>query len=280
MSPSKAGRLRLVGDKPLLRAHDLALTHDERVDTLGLDPIRRGVPSLDIAHSLLAAAVTLTIEGASTLELQVHDPGWLIERSGLLNDQGSSRLAAAVVTVDELRFRLVKATRQDPDVLTLVFEDEVAVLLRQHNKPLAASRGSVTRGEFIERMVRAIKARDIPFWSPEGGVRFPDGVRLPDLPDTRPAAGQTGFDDGVRLKIKGVLADAEQMRQMATALGVADQEDASPRARLAMVVAGIGESSFRDVPNTQGTPYAGVFQARKDRRLSTAQQARYFLRGG
>jgi hypothetical protein len=118
------------------------------------------------------------------------------------------------------------------------------------------------------------------FWSPEKDQR--QGVARPDFPQTRPATGDTGFGQGAKFKIKGVTADVGQMSEVATALGVADQEAATPRARMAMLVAGIGESEFRAIPNRTGSGYAGVFQAdpanipAKD----TAQQARYFLKGG
>ncbi|MEJ7824916.1 MAG: CHAP domain-containing protein [Solirubrobacteraceae bacterium] len=264
----------------LLRAQELALNHDERLATLALDPIRRGVPSLNITQRITRARATLTIEGASTLELDVYDPDWHVERSGLLDITHTGRMNAIAIAVDSLRFRLVKASRQDPDVLTLTFEDEVVALLRAPARPLAASRGSITRAQFIERQVGQVKARDIPFDSPEGLKR--QRTALPDYPDSRPAAGQTGFDDGTRVKIKGQTADAAQMRELATALGVAGQENAGPRPTLAMVVSGIGESGFRAVPNAAGSPYAGVFQAHPDNipMKDTAQQARFFLKGG
>lgn len=268
------------GSITLLTAQEAALSHDDRIDTLGLDPIRKGIPTLPVARSIIGARVSLTIEGAATLTLRIHDPKWVIERSELLQVGVDGRLTAIRVTVDALAFRLVKVSRVEPTVLELTFEDEVVALLRRHNKPLAASRNSMTRAQFIESLIREVKARDIPFFAPEKGRKPP--TALPDYPNSRPAGGQTGFDDGTKLKIKGVVADAQQMRELATILTVADQEDAKGRARIAEVVAAIGESSVRAIPNAAGSGYEGVFQADPEKipRRDTALQARYFLLGG
>lgn len=266
----------------LLSAQQAALSRDGRLDTLSLTPLKKGVPALDVGESVVAARAKLTIEGASTVEIEVSDPDWQIESSGLLDTDRNGRMEAVAITLDKLRFRLVQASRNDPYTITLTFEDEVVAMLRAHTKPLAASRGSVTRAQFVERLVREVKARDIGFYSPERDVK--QKVKSPEYPDSTPAVGETGFDDGARVKIKGQYADSEQMRQMSTALGVAQQENASARATLALVVAGIGESTFRPVVNSLG--YGGVFQGqvatggRYFKKTDTAAMARYFLRGG
>lgn len=254
-----------------------AASRDDRLAGLNLSPIRRKAPSLPVIDAVVSLKVTLTIDGASYLEVGIDDPDWLIERSGLLDLNDDGRLDPnVVITLDRIRFRVVKANRSSP-TLTLTAEDEIKVLLDQHNKKIRASRGTSTRAEFVERMCAEVKAKDIPFVSPEVHKRQP--VARPELPDTHPH-GDTGFDDGATFKIKGVKADAGQMREAATALGQADLLSITPHVRLAMLVAGIGESLFRNVPNAQGSAYGGVFGARKDRKLTTAQQAHYFLIGG
>ncbi len=263
----------------LLSAQAEALTHDQRIDSLGLDPVRRGVPTLPVADSIVSARAQLTIDGASTVTIELHDPEWLVENSGILNSQ-DGRLEAIDITVDRLRFRLVQATRRDPDTVTLVFEDQAVAYLRQHRKRKSASRGSMTRAQFVESMVREVKARKLEFYSPEKGVK--QKVAAPEYPDAAPSRGETGFDSGVKLKVKGQRADAEQLRQMATVLNVCEQEGAGEKATLAAMVAAIGESEFRAIKNRGGSPYSGVFQAHPDNipMRDTEQQARSFLRGG
>jgi hypothetical protein len=269
----------------LLGAQQRSLASDGRLASLVLDPIKRGVPSIDVEGRLVSARSVLTIDGASTVTVGIHDPEWVIEDSGMLDATRSGRLPAIRAKFDGLAFRLVKVERDDPDVLELTFEDEVVALLREHDEPMSASRGSVTRAQFIEKMVREVKAQTIPFYSPEMSDR--QATARPDYPDARPSRGTTGFDDGTRFKIKGQTADASQMREAATLLEVADQEGAPSSAsgpRLALIIAAIGESEIRPVMNRAGSPYGGVLQgnvrAGVFRLKDTAGMARSFLRGG
>lgn len=228
----------------LLQAQADSLDRGERLDTLGLSPVNSKA-GLDIADSLLSAKVLLTIEGASTLTLTVHDPARCIERSALLDKDGDGRLDSVLVVVDALRFRLASVTRND-DSIDLLFEDEVWALLRAHRGPLSASRGSMTRAEFILKMIREIKTRRIPWYIPEKGKKQPR--EQPDLPDPAPARGTTGFDKGAKLNVKSWagshVLDAEQMRNAATMLGAAEQEDAGEKATLALLEAGIVEAPY------------------------------------
>jgi hypothetical protein len=76
--------------------------------------------------------------------------------------------------------------------------------------------------------------------------------------------------------------DTEQLAQATRALTVADTEHAPPLAVLAEMVAALGESNFRPVPNARGSGYCGVFQAHPSNIAcgDTEGQARSFLRGG
>lgn len=270
----------------LLSAQVDGATRAQRLAGLNLSPIKRKAPSLPIIDAVVSLKVTLTIDGASYLEVGIDDPDWLIEDSGLLDLNDDGRLDPnIVITLDRIRFRVVKASRSG-DTLTLTAEDEVWVLLDQHNKPKKASRGSVTRVEFVFGLVNEVKAKDIPFFAPQIHDKQP--VARPELPNTTPH-GSTGFDDGVKFKVKGQDADAGQMREAATALGQADLVDATPRVRVAEMCGGIGESELRAVPNAGGSPYGGVFQGkiRTDGQgpkqfdvKDTAGQAHYFLIGG
>jgi hypothetical protein len=268
---------------PLLEAQNASLERGERIATLDLTDVT-GKAGLDVAGSLTAARVTLTIEGASTLELDIFDPGWEIEQSGLLDKDQNGRLDTVAMTLDSLRWRLAKAARSDGETLTLTFEDEVWALLRAHRTHIASSRGSMTRAQFIERMVREIRLRKVPYYAPERGRKQP--VEKPDLPNARPARDSTGFDKGARFTIKGNTASPQQMREVATAMTVADQLDVPQDGivRLAMLVAGIGESSFIAQMNQGGSPYGGVFQANIRGGVfklnDTQGMARCFLKGG
>lgn len=223
----------------LRRARLAALASGTGIDALGLNPLKAGVPTVDIASRIVTARVLLTMDGASTVTLGIHDPDWGIEESGLLDTDADGRMNALSITLDTLTYRLAKASRQDPDTLTLTFEDLAWALLKEHDESLSASRGSVTRAQFIERMVREIRTVYIPFYSPEKGRRMP--TERPDYPVAAPAHGTTGFDQDVTIKVEGKALDVGQMRNAATALTVADQEGSTDRATLALLEACIVE---------------------------------------
>lgn len=267
------------GSLPILRAQQRALSRDERIDTLNLNPLAKGVPSLPVADSIVSASATLTIEGASTVALGIHDPKWLVEESGVLTVGNDRRMHAMLLTVDALRFRLVQASRKDPETLTLTFEDEAATLLRVHSSPLTASRGSMTRAQFIEKMVREVKVRRLPFFCPEKGRKQP--VTLPDLPHVASSPTAGGFDTGASFEIKGEAADAEQVANVAEVMTIADGLDVSPRVRLASLVGGIGESEFKKgaAEKVYGT-HKGVYQSDQIPAADLKAQATHFFQGG
>lgn len=263
----------------LLAAQQQSLTHDERIATMSLRSLKRGVPTLPIEDVLVRAEVTLTLDGASTVELDVLDPNWLIERSGVLDPDTNGILNAVAISIDSIPFRLSDARRAPGSpTITLEFEDLAMALLDEHDSFKAFSRGTKTRAQFVKWMVDEVKTRDLAFWSPDAVTAQP--VAKPDLPSTAPKQGETGFDKGATFKVKGVVADPSQMANAATVLGVCDDEGMSDRLRITILCAAIGESTLRDIPNSQGSPYGGVLGGRKDRHLSTTEQARSFLKGG
>lgn len=102
--------------------------------------------------------------------------------------------------------------------------------------------------------------------------------------DDKEADKDQGISSDEKLKIKGQKATKDQLDQAERALGVAQDLGASDRAVVAMVCAGIGESSFKAVMNAGGSPYGGVFQGNVRSGLweidDTEGMARAFLKGG
>jgi murein DD-endopeptidase MepM/ murein hydrolase activator NlpD len=283
--------METVGQR-LLRAQELALRADTRIDRLNLDALNRRIPDIDVAEAITQAQIILVIEGAASLELDIYDPDLALEGSGALGPNEHGHLRDIRVTVDGLGYRLTAIRRSD-ETLHLTLEDEAVQRLRRPTKPLTASRGSKTRGQFIEMLVKDVAGNSrlalIPFESPEKSVRQP--VAAPDIPDTSDKdtadTGSGGFDRGAKITVKGLPADAEQKRNIRIALRVADEENAGPKATLALIVAGIGESSFRRKSTQPRTKAHGVFQLIPATADSlgldpedTEATARHFLRNG
>jgi hypothetical protein len=125
-----------------------------------LDVTNRKLRGLNtrIDQSILNGSLERTIEGASTLTLDVHDPQRALLQSGIFSH-------AIDLTLDRFQFRLVKVSKSGTD-LTLTFEDRQVAYLRQHNKPRKAARGKITRAEFALSLVREVKP-PIQFVCPE-----------------------------------------------------------------------------------------------------------------
>jgi cell wall-associated NlpC family hydrolase len=242
------------------------------------------------------AKLTRTMDSASSLSLTCDDADLKLLTSGLLVRPTSrpsarqkklpeaawDRFGSARMELDGARFRLARvegAYSSGQHQMTVIFEDEIASLLRRHQRPIAVSRAERTRAEFIARLARAVKETPVVFRSPELHEDQPIKDRTEKA---KQKARRKGINASKRLTVKGVQIDDAQRQQVETALEQADTDSASDRATIAMLCAGIGESAFRPVANSAGSGYAGVFQANPANipQKDTAQQAHYFLVGG
>jgi cell wall-associated NlpC family hydrolase len=142
----------------------VAAVADVDVTSLVLNPVNPAVRDTQIVDAITDGNLERTIDGASTLDLTLHDPRRSLIRSGLFGYQID-------VQLDKLWFRLVKVTKNDDD-LTLTFEDRSVALLRKQTKPRKASRSDVTRAQFALSLVREIRPA-ITFVAPDLTVRQP-----------------------------------------------------------------------------------------------------------
>jgi hypothetical protein len=275
----------------LVAAQELALRADSHVDRLNLNALRSGT-TIDIASAITAAKVIFVIEGAATLELDVYDPNLVFESSGVIGPNEHGHLRDVRVSLDGLLYDLTAISRAD-ETLHLTFEDMAVAQLRRPTKPKTASRGSVTRAQFIESLIKDVPGNSrlglIPFESPERSTTQP--IAAADIPNSSDNDTQDsnsgGFDQGTKITVKGIPADGEQKRNIRIVLRVADEENAGPKATLALVIAGIGESSFRRKSTQPNTKAHGVFQLLPATASSlgldpedTEATARHFLRNG
>jgi hypothetical protein len=262
---------------------------DVSVSKLVLDVVARAHRSLDrrLDGFLEDGTIEQTMtDGAPKLTLVVLDHGLDLLASGAFAYRVD-------VELDEIPFRLVQVSLGDDEALTLNLEHRVVSWLREHDRPLKVSRGKATRAEFIYRMVREVDKGPIRFVSPELHRKQP--IAAPKSSDqqtqrSKDANRDPGFAKSTKVTISNGAASRSQLHHCSVALDVAAGLNAGPKATLAMVCAGIGESSFKDQMNQGGSGYGGVFQGAVNvkpytfRGVSgvtrTAQQAHYFLVGG
>jgi hypothetical protein len=245
-----------------LQLSHLDLTQQELmgddVDLSGFYLQMKGVTGIQAVSRILDANVSRTIEGASTLTVDVEDHDGDLLNSPLLHSRCDVR-------IDGLWFRLAKLGRQGGN-LALTFEDREVAVLRTYTKPIkqsgATSRNmGVTRAEFILRLLREVKEFKIPYVIPNLHKVQPienenDQVKQSSQNFER----QYGIADGEKVTIKGDAADPTQLKILNTILGVAVSRMAPQAVMVMAVMAAIQESTVHNSPQ----PSPGDFNYRSN----------------
>jgi hypothetical protein len=215
--------------------------------------------TVDISDAITGGSLERTINGASTLTIDVHDP-----HRDLIRAKDMQR--AIDLKYDGVWFRLVKLSKSGTTV-TLTFEDRDVAYLRRHTKPRKVARSKMTRAQFVRSLVREVKANRIKFYCPEVNERQPIGKtkaeQTPAKRDdaTRDDNRQKGLAGDVTFKVQGTRADATQKKNAERVMDVADTLGAGPKAMKALVLACITESGMYNL-NWGDRDSLGILQVR------------------
>lgn len=224
---------------------------------LALDVI--GASDVALAEAVIGGELERTMEGASTLTIELHDPHRVLVRH--------PSLATAVdVKFGGSWWRLVKLSKV-ADMLTLTFEDRSVAYLRKHTRPRKVSRGKSTRAEFVRSLVREVKASPITFKCPELHERQRIGKQPP--PEDKDEDRAKGLGAHANVTVKGHRATKSQRKYGEQVLDVAEAVDAGPKATLALMEAVIVESEVQNL-NHGDRDSLGILQVR----VSTSGSAR------
>jgi hypothetical protein len=172
----------------------------------------------EVGDAVEEAPLERTIEGASTLSLDIKDSEHELLRSELLASPFD-------VELDGLGFRYKKLGYQGiGEPLELTFEDREVARLRIAKGARKAVRGKVTRAEFARRLVREVKPRRSPssarsFTSSSRSRRRPQG-RENQTRRTSPAADH-GSRRRSQVTVKHAAADGTQIRTIERCLDTA-----------------------------------------------------------
>jgi hypothetical protein len=231
---------------------------DLDIQKVVFDVINRKIKGLDLRvdESLVDGSVERTMQGASTLTMNLHDPDRILLQSGMFSYQIDVKL-------DRFYFRLVQVQKQG-DELACTFEDRVVAWLREGNTPRKASRTAMTRAEFAYSLVREVKkGGGIDFYCPELHVKQPIAkAQQKQTPTTRKAQRDPGVARTLSgLTVKGVKATSSQIRYAERALDVADSLGAPDKAKLALIEACIVESLLSNLAGGDRDS-AGILQVR------------------
>src|ERR1700686_4927038 len=229
-----------------------------------------------IDESILAVSLERTIAGASTVTAIVRDPEKYLLQAGYFTKKNRSDLI-----LDELAFRACNFQKK-VDEYTLVFEDREVALLRKRTKPRKFSRAHFTRAQALKAMVSEVP--HIRFHSPELDRRQP--IRpAKETATEKKGKLRKGAVHG-EIKIKGVLADPDQLNNIDTIMQVCDELKAPATAVVAIFEAAIQESSLH-THDSGGAGSDGVFQQTTATGqgtgisdFDTARLARYWLETG
>lgn len=215
-------------------------------DDLDMEAVRlyiAGKLKLKLDDQILDADTIRTIEGASTLTLELLDDDREVLRSGLLS-------SALDMEIDGLWWRLTRVEKSG-DTLRLEFETREIAWLRLANDVIPPTKrtDTLTRARFILRLIRESKVR-IPVFIPSINEKQPtndasaSGKGIPnDLPANDDPLDII-FDPRRGLTVKGKKATKEQINNVNTILGEAEGLSAPRKVMVCAIMTGIMESQI------------------------------------
>jgi cell wall-associated NlpC family hydrolase len=229
---------------------------------------------IDITQSITDAMVDRTIEGASTLTVSVDDTD---DRAILTSGRLVKR---ADVNIDGLWWTLVSVKKTGRQ-LSLVFEEREVNLLRRYNKPIFADRSKINRAQFVLRMIREVQETKLRWVIPELHIKQvpsdvqgnqvlvrPDGTPLSssnDLQDAATSQGERGTGISTKnssLRVKGVRATPEQIKNANIILATGEAMKAPRRVLVCSIMVAIDESTIHNLIGGDRDS-VGVFQQRR-----------------
>ena len=199
---------------------------------------------INIGEAVTDVTVERTIEGASTVTVEIFDRDRVLLRSGRLSSRND-------IEIDGLYFRL-SAVRKTGDILELTFEDREIALLRTYAKPIKQStktaRGPITRAQFILRMIKEVKEEKIRWVIPElNKPQAIDGAST--LPSAPAVVAQKGF--GIPkingLKVKSAAMTEEQRKNTNIILNTAESMIVPRPVMVMAIMCAIQESSITNL---------------------------------
>ena len=214
---------------------------------------------LSVANAFTDGSIERTIEGASNLTLNFHDPSGDLLKSKMLQRHLTKRMPQIVL--DDLRFHLMSVEKQNDD-LVLTFEDRQVALLRRYKTARKSYRDKVTRAEWVLSLVREVKEERIRVKIPELHKRQPiTNSRQRVTRTERQEDRKAGLAPNEKLRGKGPgFLTPYQLHNAERMLDVSIDVRASYKAQLALLCAGIVEPPDFANPTGGDSSSAGILQ--------------------
>jgi hypothetical protein len=198
--------------------------------------------------------LTRTINGASSVELEVEDPERRLLRHSLVSSKWD-------IELDGLHFRYPGGLSKKGDLLTLTLEDRWIALLREKKGPKRVVRGSgkgqMTRAEFIKMLVEEACGKGLDFYCPQLHVQQP--IKKPSqakkAKEEAKEKRRKGIGDVKGLKVKGQAASKPQIELGDMALRIAESVKAPDVVQVALIAALIDENDMSGPNCLQAEPF-------------------------
>jgi hypothetical protein len=215
----------------------------------------------NLREGLTNGQVDWTIEGASTVELQVQDP----KRELVENGVGAS---ASVLKLDNIAFALVKVAKRQNN-FSLTFEDDIVNKLRKKIGYKRWQRGIYSRAAVIREMVLEVMPKQgaqdhifIPGLNRQIPVELPKSIVEPkaeESPSEKAARRAYGIQPKAvnkkneALTIKGAAASPAQIRVCGEVLQAGVDQGADKKCLVASIMCIIQESDAGKEANKNPT---------------------------
>ncbi len=232
----------------------VATLRSDTINTLRIDGSRFDVEARD---GVVGSSVDRTIEGGSTVSIDVHDRDQILTTTDFLDADHDALLDNDILlTLDGLRFALARMENTHP-VYKVIFEDYVVAALKSATRPRKAYRDKVTRAEFIFSLVDEL---GFDFYCPELMARQPIG-RVATSTVKEPKANRNpGFSPGAKVTVKGQAASKRQLQVIDDCLVEAASLGASEFVCVCVVACITQESSAGEAQGQTGNDDIGIYQ--------------------
>lgn len=257
------------------------------------------VDEIELAKRIGEIEVETQTAGASYIKAYIIDPEWALTISGWLKVKEGLLSPIEVEFPEGSNWHWVLcavegSTNVTEPNLTVTFEDRIVYFMRQYFGTKHAPPGTQTRAQFIRDLVRQIGEHGeekVGFICPSLNVVQPIETEA-EKESKKTKTEQTAQEEKEEQEkkgglgagsfpIKGVPATKQQAIDVSIAIRTAKKLKAPPLALEALIVAGIGESTFHRESSNAG--HSGIWQSASipgDSNEGVEKQAEAFLKGG
>ncbi len=248
------------------------------------------VGSVELADAIGEVEEETQILGSDFVKVHIIDPEWTLQNSGFIKINSDGLLDPEVeieFPSGSGRFWVSCAVEGSTEILepnfVIIFEDKIFNDLKGYWGPRYATPGTTTRAQLIRQLLveAGIKAviPGLNVVQPvEEEKKGEQGQTIIEAQDETKNKSQ-GAGAGAAISIKGAKPNAQQLKDINTALATAQKLKAPQAAVEALIYAGIAESSFNRA-DSNASGHMGIWQSDIIPGNEVAKQAEFFLKGG